>query len=157
MAIAAHVNWGAVVHEMVGVDLTTAGEAAHGIVLGAGWGDCGAIGRMENVIIRRASAATLGAHAIVIEDDGTNCYVDTVRVRNNTICTMAGGTPWITPLASGLSNATVTYADVPTVPFVNDTVGPFGVQTFPWGDPSYVNNDGTLDWNLQTQWGGPCP
>jgi predicted component of type VI protein secretion system len=147
--IGAWVNDGAHMAAIFDTTITTRGSNAHGLIIG----DVSSVQRMERVTIRRSASASDPATAILVESDGTFNYFNTPQIKDNVICTLAGGIPW----TSLLADDDVPYTGA-TVPHVLG-VGPYGAQTFPWGDADDVNQegDGGQSWNLQTQWGGACP
>jgi hypothetical protein len=143
--IGAWVNDGAHIDELLDTVITTAGAGANALRIG----DVSSIRRMERVTLRRNDPNN-GAHAIVVETEGVSNYFLTANIKDNTVCTMAGSTSWV----SLLSDDSTPYTG-PTVPFVSLPDGPFGAQTFPWGDASHAEDNPGYNW--QTQWGGPCP
>jgi hypothetical protein len=145
--IGSFVNDGGNLGSIRGAIITTTGSNAHGIFLDAG----SSIDSMEHVVVRRGSAAFTNATAIRIGTSGTN-WVNTPNIKNNTVCSIPNGVGWEKLLADNAGD----YTD-PTVAYEGAAGSVFGVQTFPWGDADDANNDGTTDWNLQTQWGGVCP
>jgi hypothetical protein len=141
------VNTGSRMVEIRGVDIRTKGANANAIIIG----DTSSVQHMSHVIMRRSAAATAEACAIVVEDDGEKNYFVTSEIADNTVCRETGSAGWSAPLCDD-----DVFYSAPTNPFVNDTTGPFGAQTFPWGDVTHNNNDGATDWNRQKQWGGTC-
>jgi hypothetical protein len=141
------VNDGSPLLEIRGVDITTEGTDAAGIIIG----DTSSVGEMRFVSLRRSKTAATGACAIVVENDGETNYFQTPNVTDNVVCSEVGGMGWEKMLCDGSEEYTS-----PTVPWTDSGAEISGAKTFPWGDADDSNNDGTTDWNLQTQWGGAC-
>jgi hypothetical protein len=141
-AIEASVNSSGIIMEMINSSFKTVGSASHGIRLG----DNGAVLKMDNVSFVRSNLASTNASAMFFNDNSV--YVNTSDIVNTIVCTESGGTSW-EYLLQDATNAEYTAG---TNEYLNSP-GPFGAQTFPWGDTTNVGN---APWNVQQQWGGTC-
>ncbi len=122
--------------------ITLDGDLSFGIILN----ENGVIDKLQNITLKRSSAAIGYATAIAISDD--SYFSDVSLVTNNIICTESAITTWDSLLYD--LTGTAEYTSV-TNPYVVTTV--LGAQTFSWGDASDVGN---IPYNTQSQWGGTC-